>query len=30
MKKGVIVVNAYCDLPSMLNQSLRLTEEFSN
>ena len=28
MKKGVIVVNAYCNLPSMLNQSLRLKEEF--
>lgn len=28
MKKGLIVVNAYCNIPSMLNQSVRLKEEF--
>ena len=29
MKKGLIVVNAYCNLASMLNQANRLTEEFN-
>ena len=28
MKKGIIIVNAYCKLPSMLNQANRLKEEF--
>ena len=28
MKKGIIVVNAYCNLNSMLNQSKRLKQEF--
>lgn len=28
MKRGLIVVNAYCNLPSMLNQSARLKQEF--
>lgn len=29
MKKGIIIVNAYCKLPSMLNQAYRLKEEFN-